>query len=388
MKKNAVYLALTLAAAAGLMAGCGSSAEETTAAAQTEAAAETTAAASETEAETEAEAEETEASGEKPFEGQSLTISTFSFNAELLQKNVYDPFMEQTGCELIVEGGKNAERVTKIKESPDAYDVVIIGDSFITDLINEGLIAEIDSSKLTNLDALYDCAKAPFGEQYGPAYTFNRLGIVYDSAFCPIELTSWADLWSPELEGSIAIPDITATSGPLFYYATANAFGLTPGADDDAIFEKLAELKPNVVRTYTSANDTITMLNQGEISAAVLLDYSYTSAKQASEDYVWVDPAEGSYSGFNAINILKDCENMELAEAFVDFYISYEVQLAEALDGVDSPVRKDVELTEEQAQNFTYGEETINSLLFPDWTVINDSMADWVNRWNELFSVQ
>ncbi len=388
MKKNAVYLALTLAAAAGLMAGCGSSAEETTAAAQTEAAAETTAAASETEAETEAEAKETEASGEKPFEGQSLTISTFSFNAELLQKNVYDPFMEQTGCELIVEGGKNAERVTKIKESPDAYDVVIIGDSFITDLINEGLIAEIDSSKLTNLDALYDCAKAPFGEQYGPAYTFNRLGIVYDSAFCPIELTSWADLWSPELEGSIAIPDITATSGPLFYYATANAFGLTPGADDDAIFEKLAELKPNVVRTYTSANDTITMLNQGEISAAVLLDYSYTSAKQASEDYVWVDPAEGSYSGFNAINILKDCENMELAEAFVDFYISYEVQLAEALDGVDSPVRKDVELTEEQAQNFTYGEETINSLLFPDWTVINDSMADWVNRWNELFSVQ
>ncbi len=388
MKKNAVYLALTLAAAAGLMAGCGSSAEETTAAAQTEAAAETTAAASETEAETEAEAEETEASGEKPFEGQSLTISTFSFNAELLQKNVYDPFMEQTGCELIVEGGKNAERVTKIKESPDAYDVVIIGDSFITDLINEGLIAEIDSSKLTNLDALYDCAKAPFGEQYGPAYTFNRLGIVYDSAFCPIELTSWADLWSPELEGSIAIPDITATSGPLFYYATANAFGLTPGTDDDAIFEKLAELKPNVVRTYTSANDTITMLNQGEISAAVLLDYSYTSAKQASEDYVWVDPAEGSYSGFNAINILKDCENMELAEAFVDFYISYEVQLAEALDGVDSPVRKDVELTEEQAQNFTYGEETINSLLFPDWTVINDSMADWVNRWNELFSVQ
>ena len=388
MKKNAVYLALTLAAAAGLMAGCGSSAEETTAAAQTEAAAETTAAASETEAETEAEAEETEASGEKPFEGQSLTISTFSFNAELLQKNVYDPFMEQTGCELIVEGGKNAERVTMIKESPDAYDVVIIGDSFITDLINEGLIAEIDSSKLTNLDALYDCAKAPFGEQYGPAYTFNRLGIVYDSAFCPIELTSWADLWSPELEGSIAIPDITATSGPLFYYATANAFGLTPGTDDDAIFEKLAELKPNVVRTYTSANDTITMLNQGEISAAVLLDYSYTSAKQASEDYVWVDPAEGSYSGFNAINILKDCENMELAEAFVDFYISYEVQLAEALDGVDSPVRKDVELTEEQAQNFTYGEETINSLLFPDWTVINDSMADWVNRWNELFSVQ
>ena len=130
------------------------------------------------------------------------------------------------------------------------------------------------------------------------------------------------------------------------------------------------------------------MLNQGEISAAVLLDYSYTTAQQANPDYVWVDPAEGTYSGFNAINIIEGCENMELAEAFVDFYISYEVQMAEALDGVDSPVRTDVELTEEQAKNFTYGEETINNLLFPDWSVINDNLADWVNRWNELFSVQ
>lgn len=392
MKKNVVSLTLAAAMAAGMLAGCSSSSgTETTAPAETTTAAAQESGSGETEAEA-ADSESTEAAagetGDKPFAGQSLTISTFAFNAELLQKNVYDPFMEQTGCELIVEGGKNAERVTKIKENPSAYDVVIIGDSFITDLINEGLITEIDSSKLTNLDALYDCAKAPFGEQYGPAYTFNRLGIVYDSAFCPIELTSWADLWSPELEGSISIPDITATSGPLFYYATANAFGLTPGEDDDAIFEKLAELKPNIVRTYTSANDTITMLNQGEISAAVLLDYSYTTAQQANPDYVWVDPAEGTYSGFNAINIIEGCENMELAEAFVDFYISYEVQMAEALDGVDSPVRTDVELTEEQAKNFTYGEETINSLLFPDWSVINDNLADWVNRWNELFSVQ
>ena len=102
------------------------------------------------------------------------------------------------------------------------------------------------------------------------------------------------------------------------------------------------------------------MLNQGEISVAVLLDYSYTAAKSASEDYVWVDPSEGVYSGFNTLNIIKGCPNKELAEAFIDFYISKEVQLAEALDGVDSPVRIDVELTPEQAANFPYGKEMID----------------------------
>lgn len=384
MKKKIMGVAMAALVSASLTA-CGSSAKEETTAAATEA--EKTTEAGQSEA-SEAGSESADTADLGNFEGQELRISTFSFNAELLQKNVYDPFEKATGCKLIVEGGKNAERVTKIKETPDNYDVVVIGDSFVADLINEGLIDSIDSTKLTNLDGLYDVAKAPFGEEYGPAYTFNRLGIVYDKSTCPIEIKSWADLWNPELEGSIAIPDITTTTGPLFYYSVAKMENLTPGKDDDAIFAKMEELKPNVMKTYTSANDTITMLNQGEISVAVLLDYSYTSAKSASDDYVWVDPTEGSYSGFNTINIIKGTKNKDLAEAFVNFYISKEVQEAEALDGVDAPVRKDVELTEEQAANFTYGEEMISSLQIPDWAVINENKADWTNRWNELFSVQ
>ena len=325
---------------------------------------------------------------DKPFAGQTLTISTFSFNAELLQKNIYDPFEELTGCTLVVDSGNNAQRVTKIIESPDDYDVVIIGDMFVKQLMDAGVIDTIDSSKLTNLEALYETARAPMGEDYGPAYTFNRLGIVYDSAYCDVEIKSWADLWNPDLADSIAIPDMTATSGPLFYYATAEAFGLTPGTDDEAIFAKLEELKPNVVKTYTSANDTITMLNQGEISVAVLLDYSYTTAKNANPDYVWVDPVEGSFSGYNMLNVIKGTEVKELAEAFIDFYLSYDVQLAEALDGVDSPVRTDVELTEEQAANFTYGEEIVNALRLPDWDVISANQADWIDNWNAIFSVK
>lgn len=388
MKKKLLSIVLAAAMAASLTACGDSGSEETTAAPETE----TSAAGDAAEGSSADSATENSsadgAAGTSSFEGQELKISTFSFNAELLQKNVYDPFMEATGCKLIVEGGKNAERVTKIKETPENYDVVVIGDAFVADLIDAGLIDTIDRSKLTNLDALYDNAKAPFGVEYGPAYTFNRLGIVYDKATCPIEITSWADLWNPELEGQIAIPDITTTSGPLFYYATAKMLGATPGHDDTLIFDKLAELKPNVMKTYTSANDTITMLNQGEISVAVLLDFSYTAAKSASEDYIWVDPAEGNYSGYNTINVIKGCQNKDLAEAFIDFYISKEVQLAEALDGVDSPVRTDIELTKEQAANFTYGKEMIGSLLLPNWEVINTNKADWTNRWNELFSVQ
>ncbi|MEG0368634.1 MAG: ABC transporter substrate-binding protein [Hungatella sp.] len=379
MKKRALAMVMAAVMVSGSLAACkGTTTAETTKASEAATAAATTTAAGTT----------TAAATELPFAGQKLTISNFSFNAELLQKNIYDPFMKATGCELIVEGGKNSERVTKIKESPANYDVVVIGDAFIADLIDSGFIETIDRKKLTNVDALYEIAKAPFGEDYGPVYSFNRLGIVYDSATVPMEITSWEDLWNADLKGSIAIPDITATTGPLFYYSVAKMLGLAPGTDDEAIFAKLQELKPNVVKTYTSANDTITMLNQGEISAAVLLDYSYTAAKAASEDYVWVDPKEGSYSGYNTINVIKGTKNKELAEEFVNFYISKEVQLAEALDGVDSPARTDIELTPKQSANFTYGKEMVDKILLPDWSLINTNKAAWTEKWNELFSVK
>ncbi len=379
--KKTLSLALAAVMLGTSLAACGSSGS--TAETEAASAAETTAAASEG-----SEAAEEAADALPDFTGEKLTISTFSFNAELLQKNVYDPFMEKTGCEIVVETGKNAERVTKIEESPENYDVVIIGDSFAAQLAADGVFDSIDRSKLTNLDSIYDSAKAPMGEEYGPAYTFNRLGIVYDPSMTDVDIKSFSDLWSADLADSIAVPDITTSSGMLFYYATAAAFDLTPGTDDDAIFAKLAELKPNVVKTWTSANDTITMLNQGEASVAVLLDYSYTTAKQANPDYVWVNPTEGNFAGFNMLNITKGCKNKELAEAFIDFYLSKEVQEAEALDGVDSPVNTEVTLTEDQAANFTYGEEMVNSLILPDWSLISDKKADWISRWNELFSVQ
>ena len=325
---------------------------------------------------------------EKPYAGQTLTISTFAFNAELLQKNIYDPFMEMTGCTIVADGASNAVRVSKIAEAAEGdYDVVIIGDMFVKQLMAEGKIDTLDTAALTNLSAIYDNAKAPMGEGYGPAYTFNRLGIVYDPDTCPVEIKAFADLWNPELKDYIAIPAITNTSGPLFYYGVAAAFGLEPGKDDAAIFAKLAELKPNVKSTYTSANNTITMLNQGEVCAAVLLDYSYTTAKSANPAYVWVNPAEGLYGGYNMLNIVKGSKNKELAQAFIDFYLSYDVQYAEAMDGVDSPVRTDIVLDEEHAQNFTYG-DMVSQLILPDWDFVTENLAGWTEQWNETFSVK
>lgn len=100
------------------------------------------------------------AAEDKPFAGQTLTVSTFSFNAELMQKNIYAPFMEKTGANVVIDSGRNAERVTKIIEAPENYDVVVIGDMFVNQLIEAGVIDTFDNSSISNLSSIYECARA------------------------------------------------------------------------------------------------------------------------------------------------------------------------------------------------------------------------------------
>ena len=249
------------------------------------------------------------------------------------------------------------------------------------------MLETFDSSKLSNISGIYENARAPMGEGYGPAYTFNRLGIVYDSAFCDVEIKSIADLWNPELAGSIAVPEMTTTSGPLFYYATAAAFGLAGQGRRGHLRQAgraEAERRQDLDERQRHHQHAQPGRDQRRRSAGLQLHH-----RQERQPGLHLGRSDrGPFSGYNMLNIVKGCENKELAEAFIDYYLSYDVQLAEALDGVDAPVRPDVELTAEQAANFTYGEDMIANLKLPDWNVIAANQANWIASWNAIFSVK
>ena len=82
----------------------------------------------------------------------------------------------------------------------------------------------------------------------------------------------------------------------------------TPVAEDEgkAAFEALAELKPNLVKTYTKSSDLINMFTSGEVAAAVVGDFGVPTIVAANPDLVYVTPEE-TYANFNTINITKNC---------------------------------------------------------------------------------
>jgi len=335
-----------------------------------------------TEEVTEVVVEETEAS-----EPTRLVVSTWGYNEDILRKNVFTPFEEANNVEIVLEVGNNSDRLNKIRTIENSeIDLIFLAESFAIQGVEEGLFETIDRANIPNVENIYEVAKAPHGEEYGPAYTLNRTGIIYDSAVVDFEVTSWTDLWNAEFEANMAIPEITTTAGPPMVLIAADYASVDALSDIDAAFDKLVELKPNLVKTYGRSSELVNMFIQGEIVIGVAQDFAFGNIKEAIPTAMWVNPSEGAFVNLNTINIIKGSQNKELAEQLINFWLSEEVQMANAIDKVDSPINTNVVLTEEEASGLTYGDELIASLKVIDWKSINADMANWIDKWNREVS--
>ncbi len=318
---------------------------------------------------------------------ETLVISTWGYNEDLLWKNLYTPFEEKYDVNIELEVGNNSARLNKVRmRGGSVVDVIYLAESFAIEAINNGLVAELDREKIPNIENLYEVARKPHGEKYGPAYTLVNLGIVYDKNAVEKPIESWYDLWRDDLEGMISIPDFNTTSGPVMLIMSARKAGTTIHGDIDKAFAELEKIKPNIVKNYSRSSELANMFAQGEASVAVALDFAFFRIKDAVEGATWLNPVEGSFASFNTLNILKGSDNKELAHKFINYAISKEVQAKMAHDKVESPLNMQVKLTEEEAEGLTYGKEFIESLNTIDWKEVNSNKKEWMDRWNRMFA--
>ncbi|NGP44879.1 ABC transporter substrate-binding protein [Bacillaceae bacterium SIJ1] len=314
-------------------------------------------------------------------EKQELVVSTWGFASEFFEEEVYKPFEEKHDVDIVVDIGNNADRLNKVRQGTSAVDVIFLSDYYANQGISEGLFAEVDQEKLTNVDKIYDVAKAPLGEAYGPAYTIARFGIAYNPEAIDMEITSWSDLWEAELQGNLTVPGITTTTGPMML-DVASLVGGSETFNEDTAIEKSQELNENVVKYYGKTSELVNMFGQGEVAVGPVMEMYMSDLQEAVPSVEFVNPEEGSYAVMNTVNVVKTSEQQELAHEFINWMLSNEVQTASAKNGIDSPVNTEVELTEEEAQGLTYGKEVVESLRSLDMENVNENLKTWIERWN------
>lgn len=367
MKK---VLALSLCAAIAL-SGCGTA----------KSAGDSTAAEKSSATETSATAEKNAAGGEK-----KLVLSTYGLSEDISEEEVYKPFEDQFGCKIVTETGSTNERYTKLSaDSQSTIDVIELSQAMTAKGIEEGLFETLDLSKIENSKNLIQTAKTMADAGQGVAYTINSIGIMYDPKAVGFEITSFDDLWKAELEGSVAIPDITTTFGPAMVYMASDHAGVDVTTDKgEAAFKALEELKPNLVKTYAKSSDLINMFTSGEIKAAIVGDFGVPTIKEANPDLVYVTP-DVTYANFNTISITKNCKDKELAYAYINYRLSKELQdkTSKALN--EAPTNSQVEVAEENAKNMTYGKTAENAKVL-DYSFVNPLLSDWIDQWNRIIN--
>lgn len=315
-------------------------------------------------------------------EPTQLVISTWGFSDDFFKKEVYAPFEKEHNVKIVLDTGNNADRLNKVRQGTSNVDLIYLSDYYAEQGIEAGLFEKIDRSRIPNLKDIYDIAKAPLGEDYGPAYTIGQLGIIYNPKTAGKDITSWSDLWNPSLVKKLTIPNITSTSGPMMLDAASLVAGSTSFNEDQAI-AKMKELNKGVVKYYGQTSEFVNMFAQGEIAAGPIMEMYVKDIKAAVPDAKFVTPSEGGYAIMNTVNIVKGSKNKQLAEDFINWHLSKEVQEKSAKAKVDSPVNTTLQLTGDDTKGITYGADTVKKLRKLDMKFVNQHLKAWIDRWNK-----
>ena len=246
---------------------------------------------------------------------------------EYLPDAVVEKFEKETGIKVNVSTySSNEDMLAKVKsETAGAYDVLNPSDYMVAQLIAQGMLKELDFDKLPNFSHIGESYKDPAydpGNKYSVPYMGGAGAIAVNKDKVAKDITSYADLFDPSLEGQLVVlDDFRAVIG-----MTSKAIGYGLNETDPAklaeVSEKLMELKKNVV-LYDSDSPKSALIS-GDCSAGMIWSAEVAMAMEEVPSIEVVYPEEGAYLFFDNWVVTKESPNYENALKWINFILDPE----------------------------------------------------------------
>lgn len=310
--------------------------------------------------------------------GDELTVGVWGGAQERITREFCaKPLEEKYGVKInFVLGGTPDRRARAYAErGRPSFDIVYLNIFESRQAVKDG-VTQAPTDAVPNAKNLYDIAKLG---GYGVA--FNPVTIVYDKTKVTSPITSWKDLWRPELKGRIAWPSYPGAEGTAALVMAARLFGGSE-TDIDVGFKKIVELKP-FAAIQTSQDQLYTMFDQGVCDASVefgSITRSYAEARNPKIEIA--NPAEGQVVAMNVACITVGTKNQKLAEEWIDLHLSQPCQLAYAKTIYYSPTIKTLDVPDDMKPKLILGEAQVKTLVDLDWDLIIKNQSAWAQRFN------
>lgn len=258
-------------------------------------------------------------------EPESITILNW---AGFLPEVALEAFTAETGIQVRYETYDNYETAADRIRQGQAIDVVFISNDFVSGLIREDRLAEIDFHNIPNFKNITanfrDLSLDP-GNWHSVPWWWGTTGILYRTDLGLPAPRSWADLWLPEYQGHVALWDLPRFGVML----SLKALGYSANAEApealDAARAHLLELKPHVAIPPSEAPTLAPFFAQNDVWIGYGWAIDLAEAQALGLPVAYVLPEEGSLLWGETIVIPRSALNPVGAERFIDFLLRPEV---------------------------------------------------------------
>ncbi|MCS6828916.1 MAG: spermidine/putrescine ABC transporter substrate-binding protein [Caldilinea sp.] len=224
------------------------------------------------------------------------------------------------------EYSSNEEMYAKLSAGGANYDLVQPTDYFVPLLIRQGLLQELDKSRLPILDSLdpnYLNLDFDPGNVYSIPYQAGTDAIIVNTAVVDPIPQSFADLWNPVYAGRLVmIDDSRAIIG-----ATLLALGYDVNTTNPAELEeakvKLAELARGI--KLFDSDSPKTALIAGDVDLGIVWTGEAVIAKREVPSFEYIYPTEGAILWQDNYAIPKDAPNLDAAYAWLNYSMQGDV---------------------------------------------------------------
>ncbi|RYB97876.1 ABC transporter substrate-binding protein [Ciceribacter ferrooxidans] len=324
---------------------------------------------------------------------KSLKVGVYGgYFKDSFDKNIFPEFTKATGIaiESVAEPTGEAwlvqlEQAAKAGQAP--ADVSMMSQVAMLKGQATDLWAPLDLGKIKNASNLVDhfVNKYPDGRVAGLGAVAWYITLVTNTDVYKEPPTSWAALWDPANEDKLGL--LALVSNSFLLEVTAKTyFGGTNALDTEEgilkVFDKLAEVKPNVRLWYRDEAQFEQALKSGEIPMGQY--YHDVTGLAASEGHPVRStfPKEGGILDSGCWALSRASEKSEEAHVFIDYMCQPSIQATLSRKvGTAPTVKRD--LLDLTAEEFAAVSSDIDPVI-PRYDLYQ-TKSDWLNqKWTEL----
>ncbi len=280
------------------------------------------------------------------------TINVYNWG-EYIDESILEEFEEETGIHVNYKTFASNEMLySAIKGGGNNYDVIFPSDYMVARMQEEGMLRELDYSKIpnaANIDPRYLNPAYDPEQKYSIPYMWGTTGIIYNTTMVDEAPTCWMDLFTTELKGQVLIFDNPRDCIGLALKALGYSFNTT---NKDEIAEAadllIRQKEEGIVQAYVMDQIFDKMINN-EAAIGTYYAGDYLTMVEENPDLAFVQPEEGSNLFVDAMCIPTCSKNYEDALAFINFLCRDDIVLRNCEEtGYSSPSVTAMELMDEE----------------------------------------